>query len=56
MDKMHIVDPDLVVLDEFGGGPAEADEEPEFIEFNKQQRQVIANALSGPPDQVGGKL
>lgn len=48
LSNVHIIDPELIVLDDF----ADVEVEPEFIEFNKQQKDIIESALRGPPDQV----
>ncbi|XP_053950602.1 uncharacterized protein LOC128858391 isoform X1 [Anastrepha ludens] len=48
--KIQIVDPDLLVIDDFP--EPEIEEEPEFIELTPEYQARIKEAIVGPPDQV----
>lgn len=48
--KIQIVDPDLLVIDDFP--EPEVEEEPEFIELTPEHQARIKAAVIGSPDQV----
>uniref|UniRef100_W8AV12 Sentrin-specific protease 1 n=1 Tax=Ceratitis capitata TaxID=7213 RepID=W8AV12_CERCA len=48
--KIQIVDPDLLVIDDFPEPVIE--EEPEFIDLTPEHQNRIKAAVMGPPDQV----
>ncbi|XP_036319126.1 uncharacterized protein LOC118733707 isoform X2 [Rhagoletis pomonella] len=48
--KIQIVDPDLLVIDDFP--VQEVEEEPEFVELTPEYQARIKEAIIGPPDQV----